>query len=1134
MSASNTSPDAAMALTKRKKRHRNKKKSSSVNHNNKTTIVSTSPLQEESTNIEPAQPFSSKDLTSDVPQRLVNEEDRSNVIDTINEAMPISITTNEHLPQISTTSACNIETTDANITNINEFKEIDILTEKTNAIENSVLSTENIPLSSISSIFSNINLDLISLNNTSNSSLKPTIPSTSLSSSVQQASKKQNQEQQQKLQRVVAVKSESQTSEAGSLDATESTDRLESVTLAQPSKAQVRAERRAIQDAQRAAKQSKQPAKPDQQSSVGKKVPSDSSNNMMNRNESDNLTTPPATTTSNKDQLTPVLPVINTRSVSEADEATFGQNQEQQQKLQRVVAVKSESQTSEAGSLDATESTDRLESVTLAQPSKAQVRAERRAIQDAQRAAKQSKQPAKPDQQSSVLPVVKNRPVSESDETASGRPKYIRTDSIKPSPQQHPQQLQHQQQQQSQQTKSVNMEERITLFEHLKIFEGNVDLLTLTPESRRIHPAIIKLGLQFATGQIAGSNLRCVSFLVALQQMLEDYEGPPSGVPCPRDLEERLKTCIKFLTKCRPNAVSMGSAIRYIKAHITKLDRNISHQEAKEVLTDVIIRFVREKIYLSGEVIARTYAITKIADKDVILIFGYSSLIMRILEEAVDKKIDFRVIIVDARPQERGLESARRLLSLNVKCTYVLISAVPFIISEVSKVLLGAHGLLGNGYVMSQVGTGQISLIAKTHNVPVLVCCETYKFCERVQTDSFVYNELGNPHNLIKPHPQLWDAVQRCPNLGVLNMTYDVTPPTFISAVITELGILPCTSVAVIIRMQNKELDDLRQEQFGITQFFMPPQFNIDEFTRLSKVGEGEEQRTYGIVYKVCHIPTNQIYALKKIRLEGEDDGVPATAIREISILKELRHQNIVQLRDVILTDARLYLIFEYLAMDLKKYMDCLGTEEMDPNLIKMIDALLFCHCRRIIHRDLKPQNLLVDGKGIIKLADFGLARAFSVPLRIYTHEVVTLWYRAPEVLLGAARYSCPVDVWSIGCIFAEMYTKRPLFHGDSEIDQLFRIFRTLGTPSDEVWPGVVSLPEFKSTFPRWKNNELVTLLKDRMNTDALDLLLKMLVYDPVRRVSAKQSLQHPYFTHFDPKVLALPTIVTIPVVKDE
>lgn len=108
----------------------------------------------------------------------------------------------------------------------------------------------------------------------------------------------------------------------------------------------------------------------------------------------------------------------------------------------------------------------------------------------------------------------------------------------------------------------------------------------------------------------------------------------------------------------------------------------------------------------------------------------------------------------------------------------------------------------------------------------------------------------------------------------------------------------------------------------------------------------------------------------------------------------------------------------------------------------QILEGTVFCHSRRVLHRDLKPQNLLIDQKGAIKLADFGLGRAFGIPVRAYTHEVVTLWYRAPEVLLGSQRYSCPVDVWSIACIFAEMVNKRPLFHGDSEIDQLFRIFR--------------------------------------------------------------------------------------------
>lgn len=171
---------------------------------------------------------------------------------------------------------------------------------------------------------------------------------------------------------------------------------------------------------------------------------------------------------------------------------------------------------------------------------------------------------------------------------------------------------------------------------------------------------------------------------------------------------------------------------------------------------------------------------------------------------------------------------------------------------------------------------------------------------------------------------------------------------------------------------------------------------------------------------------TGESIALKKIRLDSEDEGIPSTAIREISLLKELQHPNVVSLRDVVHHDfKKLYLVFEYLDQDLKKYMDS-QTAPLDLMLVKsymqqLLKGIAFCHSHRTLHRDLKPQNLLIDRQGALKLADFGLARAFGVPVRPYTHEVVTLWYRAPEILLGTKEYSTPVDIWAAGCIFAEL-----------------------------------------------------------------------------------------------------------------
>jgi len=215
----------------------------------------------------------------------------------------------------------------------------------------------------------------------------------------------------------------------------------------------------------------------------------------------------------------------------------------------------------------------------------------------------------------------------------------------------------------------------------------------------------------------------------------------------------------------------------------------------------------------------------------------------------------------------------------------------------------------------------------------------------------------------------------------------------------------------------------------------------------------------------------------------------------------------------------KLYLIFEFLDHDLKKFLDLSGTP-LPPQLVKsylfqIINAIKFCHCKRILHRDLKPQNLLIDKIGSIKLADFGLARAFGVPIRTLTHEVLTLWYRAPEILLGQKEYSTPVDIWSIGCIFFEMAHRKPLFAGDSEIDQIFKIFQMYGTPNEKMWPGITKLPEFKLSFPQFKGKGLPSFCLN-LDNNGIDLLSKMIVYDPCKRISAKGALNHPYFDDLD------------------
>lgn len=289
----------------------------------------------------------------------------------------------------------------------------------------------------------------------------------------------------------------------------------------------------------------------------------------------------------------------------------------------------------------------------------------------------------------------------------------------------------------------------------------------------------------------------------------------------------------------------------------------------------------------------------------------------------------------------------------------------------------------------------------------------------------------------------------------------------------------------------------------------------LEKYQKLDKVGEG----TYGVVYRAKDQKGQEIYALKKIRLQAEEEGIPSTAIREISLLKELNHINIVKLYEVLHSPKKLTLVFEYVEQDLKKILDMAKGKGLD---IKFTKNLLYqllrgvdhIHKYKVLHRDLKPQNLLINKDNILKIADFGLARGYGIPVKNYTHEVVTLWYRPPDVLLGNKTYGTTVDMWSIGCIFAEMASGKPLFTGNSEVDQLKKIFEIMGTPTDNYASSLKELPEWgvgDNNFEEKKPQNFKELIPN-LDNEGVDLLQKFLQLEPDKRISCEEALKHPFF----------------------
>ncbi|XP_066903022.1 cyclin-dependent kinase 17 [Halyomorpha halys] len=287
----------------------------------------------------------------------------------------------------------------------------------------------------------------------------------------------------------------------------------------------------------------------------------------------------------------------------------------------------------------------------------------------------------------------------------------------------------------------------------------------------------------------------------------------------------------------------------------------------------------------------------------------------------------------------------------------------------------------------------------------------------------------------------------------------------------------------------------------------------METYTKLDKLGQG----TYATVFKGKSRLTDNLVALKEIRLEHEE-GAPCTAIREVSLLKELRHANIVTLHDLVHTEKSLTLVFEYLEKDLKQYMDdrnnILSMNNVKIFLFQLLRGLAYCHSRRILHRDLKPQNLLINEKGELKLADFGLARAKSVPTKTYSNEVVTLWYRPPDVLMGSTEYSTQIDMWGVGCIFFEMASGRPLFPGSTVEEELNLITRILGP--------------LNSPFPSESVHETLISRAPRLQQDGICLLKSFLVYEAKDRVSASDAMKFSYFNSLGPEVHKLADTASI------
>ncbi|KAJ6960405.1 uncharacterized protein [Populus alba] len=358
--------------------------------------------------------------------------------------------------------------------------------------------------------------------------------------------------------------------------------------------------------------------------------------------------------------------------------------------------------------------------------------------------------------------------------------------------------------------KQTEARNRVELFRHLPQYERQTQLTELESkffELDPMHPAVYKVGLQYLSGEVCGGNARCIAMLQAFQEAIKDY-STPSEKTLARDLTAKIGSYLSFLIECRPLSISMGNAIRFLKNRIAKLPLTLSEVEVKASLHSDIDRFINEKIILADKVIVK-HAVTKISDGDVLLTYGSPSAVEMVLLHAHELGKQFRVVVVDSRPKLEGQLLLHRLVGKGINCTYTHVNAISYIMHEVTRVFLGASSVLSNGTVYSRVGTACVAMVAHAFRVPVLVCCEAYKFHERVQLDSLCSNELGDPDVISKVRGRedinLLDGSTDSENLQLLNLIYDATPSDYISMIITDYGMVPPTSVPVIVRDYQRE-----------------------------------------------------------------------------------------------------------------------------------------------------------------------------------------------------------------------------------------------------------------------------------------------------------------------------------------